>query len=107
MVDSARLDRFEESQSEMLTTMHGIKSDLAAFRGELTEKVRAVEAQTSIHRVWFTGDGNGIKGAFTRLDRLEQGEKQKKWWIGAAVTAVLASIGQWLASVAHSWHTRP
>jgi hypothetical protein len=104
VVNDARLDRFEDSQGEMLAALHGLKSDVAAFRGELQEKVRALESQTGIHRVWFTGDGNGIKGTFTRLDRLEQTEVQKKWWIGAAVTAVLASIGQWIAT---AWSARP
>jgi hypothetical protein len=41
------------------------------------------------------GDGRGVVGHATRLDRLEQANAERKWWgrtvIGASVGAVIAA----------------
>ena len=48
----------------------------------------------------LTGNGDPQKGLVVRVDRLEQAEKRRKWWVGtavgAAIVAVVNAVMMWL-----------
>lgn len=55
------------------------------------DDLRFEDLDTKLH-----GDGNGKIGALTRIDRLEQTDKERTWHIRTLWVAVLGGILTWL-----------
>jgi hypothetical protein len=60
---------------------------------------RLVRVETSVDslnekvdRVLYALEGNGTPGLKVRVDRLEQNEESRKWWMGMAITATIGGL---------------
>lgn len=58
-----------------------LRSELEPIRKELTQV-----------RHYITGNGTPERGMLIRVDRLEQREHSRTWWIRAAVTAAMGAV---------------
>jgi hypothetical protein len=100
MVDNARLERIEDKLNELSHT-------IASFCSEASVDLRRLNAEQNMHRVMIYGDGNGMRGLDKRVDRLEQADKQKKWWVATMIAAAGAAISAWVANVLTTLHGKP
>lgn len=87
-----RLAEIERTQERILVLLEGLASKVAEQQTADRDWRKAVDLR--LH-----GDGNGNRGMFVRLDRLEQSQERSRWALRAVVTAVLALLGKLAADL--------
>ncbi len=61
-----------------------------------------LEIKDSLHGIKVAFDGNGRVGIKTRIDRLEQVEKNRKWTMRTLITAMSAMLVKMISDVFHT-----
>lgn len=81
--------------------IHERLATLEAVSKEGNEKLKNIESLmmsqiTENRRIMF---GNGGVGIVTRVDRIEQDEKKRRWVIGAIILTLIGIIGDWIKNL--------
>jgi len=90
----SRLERIEEK-------LDTLSSSVASFCAVSSHDRAILNRTVTKHDETLYGDGNGKEGLRMRLDRLEQSEAGRKFWLMTAITAGITAVITGLANLFH------
>lgn len=94
----SRLERIEDKLDELSNVV-------SSFCAESKQDRSVLNRSVAKHEETIYGDGNGKEGLRVRIDRLEQSEAGRKFWVMTAIGAGITAAITGLANLFHG--TKP
>lgn len=90
----SRLERIEEK-------LDGLSNTVASFCAVSSHDRAMLNRTVAKHDETLYGDGNGKEGLRVKIDRLEQSEAGRKFWLATAIGAGITAAITGLANLFH------